>query len=107
MNSTHIWLIFGMAIVTFLPRFLPMIALTKREISPALGRWMSYIPVTIFAALVASDIFFWEESFNVNPLANIKLIPSIVVFLIAYKSKSMLLSMVCGIAGITLLWYFL
>lgn len=107
MNSTHIWLIAGMAVVTFLPRFLPVIALTKREISPALGRWMSYIPVTIFAALVASDIFFWEEKFSLNPLENIKLIPSVVVFFIAYKSKSMLWSMVCGITGITLLWYFL
>lgn len=100
-------LIIAMAIVTFLPRFIPLVFFSKREISPAFSRWMTYIPVSIFAALVASDIFFWNESFNLNPLLNIKLIPSIVVLFVAYKTKSLLWSMIIGIIGITLFWVFI
>lgn len=104
MTINQIGLIIGMALVTFIPRFFPMIMLTKREISPAFSRWMSYIPVSIFASLVAYDIFFWEEVFSVNPVENIKLVPSILVFIVAYKTKSLLWSMVSGIVAITLLW---
>ncbi|MEC6748617.1 AzlD domain-containing protein [Marinilactibacillus sp. XAAS-LB27] len=102
----NVWvLILGMAVVTYIPRFLPMLLLSKKEISPSFSRWMTYIPVSIFAALVASDIFFWEGSFNLQPTINIKLIPSVIVFLIAYKTKSLLWSMVVGIGGITCLWF--
>lgn len=105
MTLNQFILIAGMALVTFIPRFFPMVLLTKREISPAFSRWMTYIPVSIFAALVASDIFFWEESFQLNPVENIKLLPSVIVFIVAYKTKSLLWSMLVGIAGITLLWF--
>lgn len=98
-------LILGMAVVTYIPRLLPMLLLSKKEISPSFSRWMTYIPVSIFAALVASDIFFWSGSFNVNPVINIKLIPSVLVFIIAYKTKSLLWSMLIGLGGITLLWF--
>lgn len=107
MSTNQFGLIIGMALVTFIPRFFPTLLLAKREISPAFSRWMSYIPVSIFAALVASDIFFWEDGFNLDVLVNIKLLPSIVVLFIAYKTKSLLWSMVTGIIGITLLWFFL
>ncbi|API88747.1 branched-chain amino acid transporter [Marinilactibacillus sp. 15R] len=98
-------LIAGMAVVTYIPRLLPMLLLSKKEISPSFSRWMTYIPVSIFAALVASDIFFWNGSFNVNPGINIKLVPSILVFLVAYKTKSLLWSITIGLGGITLLWF--
>lgn len=106
MNS-YWTLTLGMAIVTYLPRLLPMLLLSKKEISPSFSRWMTYIPVSIFSALVASDIFFWNGSFNINPAINIKLIPSVLVFFIAYKTKSLLWSMIIGLVGITLLWIFL
>lgn len=97
-------LIMGMAGVTFLPRFLPLLLLSKKEISPSLSRWMSFIPVSIFAALVASDVFFWEGQLTINPAHNIKLLPSLVVVLIALKTKSLLWSMTVGVGSITVLW---
>ncbi|GAB2501526.1 hypothetical protein GCM10008929_22590 [Alkalibacterium psychrotolerans] len=104
MFDNPIILITGMAVVTFFPRFLPLLLLSKKEISPSLSRWMSFIPVSIFAALVASDIFFWEETFNVNPVDNIKLLPSVLVVLIALKTRSLLWSMAAGVGAITVMW---
>lgn len=97
-------LIVGMAVVTFIPRFFPLLLLSKKEISPSLSRWMSFIPVSIFSALVASDVFFWEGSFNLNPVMNIKLLPSVLVILLAIKTRSLLWSMILGVSAITLMW---
>ncbi|OJF93080.1 AzlD domain-containing protein [Alkalibacterium sp. 20] len=103
--TSQTWvLILGMAIVTYIPRFLPILLLSRKEISPSFSRWMSYIPVSIFASLVASDIFFWEGSFSLQPLTNIKLIPSVLVLIVAYKTKSLLWSMLAGVLSMTLFW---
>lgn len=107
MTSQFLILIVGMAIVTFVPRFLPILLLSKKEISPSFSRWMSFIPVSIFAALVASDLFFWEGSFSLQPVENIKLIPSVLVLIVAYKTKSLLWSMITGVLAMTLLYIFL
>ena len=105
MTSQQLQLILGMAIVTYIPRVLPMLVLSNRSVPDKISKWMSFIPVSIFAALIFSDIFFWEGQFNVDPIHNIKLIPSVVVFFVAYKTKSLLWSMVLGITAITLMVY--
>lgn len=107
MTSESLILIIGMAVVTFVPRFFPLLLLSKKEISPSFSRWMSFIPVSIFAALVASDIFFWEGSFSLHPFRNIKLLPSILVLIVAYKTKSLLWSMVSGVFSMALLYILL
>lgn len=107
LTSQQLYLILGMAVVTYLPRMLPMLLLNNREIPEKIVRWMSFIPVSIFAALIFSDIFFWENKFSINPLENLKLIPAIVVFFIAYKTKNIMWSIVFGVVGISLMvWWF-
>ncbi len=98
-------LISGMAIVTYLPRMLPMLVLSKRTIPEKLAKWMSFIPVSIFSALIFSDIFFWAGSLNGDPFTNLKLIPSILTAAIAYYTKSLLWSMVAGVASLSLFIY--
>lgn len=105
MTSQQLQLILGMAIVTYIPRVLPMLILSNRSVPDKISKWMSFIPVSIFAALIFSDIFFWENQFNVDPINNVKLIPSVIVFFVAYKTKNLLLSMVLGISAITLMVY--
>lgn len=104
MNSESVYLILGMAVVTFLPRFLPVLFLSRKEISPSFSRWLSFIPVSIFAALVSSDIFFWEGSFSLQPFTNLKLFPSVLVLLVALKTKSLLWSMITGVLTLLLLY---
>ncbi|PLS37092.1 AzlD domain-containing protein [Carnobacterium maltaromaticum] len=107
LTSQQLYLILGMAVVTYLPRMLPMLLLNNREIPEKIVRWMSFIPVSIFAALIFSDIFFWENQFSINPLENLKLIPAIVVFFIAYKTKNIMWSIVFGVVGISLMVWWL
>lgn len=98
-------LIFGMAVVTMLPRILPLFILGNRDLSPEIVKWMAYIPVTIFSALVFSDIFFWEEQFSIDPILNIKLIPSLIVAFISVKIDNLFISMIAGIFAISLMFW--
>ncbi len=96
-------LVVGLGLTTMLPRIIPLFALENRNLSPALTKWMSYIPVTIFSALVFSDIFFWEEQFALHPLENLKLLPSVIVAIISLKMDNLFISMITGVIAITLM----
>lgn len=95
--------ILGLGLTTMLPRIVPLFALENRNLSPYLVKWMSYIPVTIFCALVFSDIFFWGEQFVLHPLENLKLIPSVIVAFISLKLDNLFVSMIVGVIAITLM----
>lgn len=95
--------ILGLGLTTMLPRIIPLFALENRDLSPLLVKWMSYIPVTIFSALVFSDIFFWEEQFSLHPLENLKLLPSVIVALISLKMDNLFVSMIVGVLAISLM----
>lgn len=103
MTSQQLYLILGMAVVTYLPRLLPLLLLSNRELPEKFAKWMSFIPVSIFAALIFSDIFFWQNQFDLNPLSNLKLLPSILTFFVAYRTKNIMWSIVFGVAGIALM----
>jgi branched-subunit amino acid transport protein len=102
-DDKALWLILGGGLVTFLPRWLPIVALKNARIPIWFQKWMSFLPVSIFAALIASDVFFWEGTVSLNVLENAKLLPSIVTALVAYYSKNMILSVIVGIVGISLM----
>lgn len=96
-------LIIGLGLSSMLPRILPLFALRDKTLSPEFVKWMSYIPVTIFSALVFTDIFFWNDQFSLHPLVNLKIIPSIIVAFISVKVKNLFISMIVGIVAIALM----
>lgn len=99
--------VIGLGLSTMLPRIVPLFLLNNKDLSPKLVQWMSYIPVTIFSALVFSDIFFWEEQFVLHPLENFKLLPSLIVAIIAMKVDNLFISMLTGVVAIGLMvWGF-
>lgn len=97
-------LIIGIAIFTYIPRSLPIIYLSKKEIPQWLKDWMKFIPSGIFAALILPDILIQDGSLNLG-FTNIKLIASILVLIIAIKKKSLGLSIAVGVSVITLLTF--
>ena len=71
-----------MAIVTFLPRLLPML----KPIKPNL-KFMRYIPISIFSAIVFSELV----------TSDLKALAGILTFLVAWRSKNMLLTIAFGV----------
>jgi branched-subunit amino acid transport protein len=96
MNYENLLLIFGMAIVTFLPRFIPMAFLSRRVIPEKVKMGLEYIPVAILSAILFPILFFdGEGTLGVQPQF---LISSIPVFAFAWKAKNLWGSVILGMA---------
>lgn len=48
--------ILGMGLVTFIPRWLPLMWLSGREIPPLFVRWLRFVPASILSALVLPSV---------------------------------------------------
>ena len=44
--------ILGMGLVTYIPRWLPLIWLSGRDLNPRFVRWLQFVPACILSALV-------------------------------------------------------
>jgi len=56
MNGEIITIIFGMGIVTYIPRWLPLFFLSRRRLPPWLVLWLDFIPAAILSALILPAI---------------------------------------------------
>jgi branched-subunit amino acid transport protein len=94
MRHEMLGLILGMAIVTFLPRFLPMAFLTRMAIPEKVKRGLDYIPVAILSAIVFPILFSTGKGkVGIEPHSLFAAIP---VFVLAYKVKSLWGSVILG-----------
>lgn len=50
-------LVVGMALVTYLPRLIPLVTLAKRPLPPLLRRILLYIPYTALGALIIPGVW--------------------------------------------------
>ncbi len=96
MSLIDIWLsIILMGVVTYIPRLLPLLLLSRLQLPEWFQLWLKYVPTTIFGALIFSEVFVREDGLNLA-LNNIYLLASIGVFGIAVRTKSLALSIACG-----------
>jgi branched-subunit amino acid transport protein len=56
------WVIFGMGIVTFLPRMLPVLVGQQIKFPLWLQQWLSYIPYAVLGALIFPGILSVDPS---------------------------------------------
>ncbi|WP_369900208.1 AzlD domain-containing protein [Bacillus manliponensis] len=94
-------LIVGAAIVTFIPRVLPLLVLSKVNIPEWGMKWLSYIPISIMAALLAHSLFM-HESFQVDYI-----LAAIPTFLVAIYTRSLLGAVMTGVIAVIIIRMFL
>lgn len=97
-------LIFGLFLAAYLPRVLPIFYFSKRQIPSWFHDWMKYVPISLFAALVAKDVFIKGTSFEWRWFY---VLTVMIVFFVAYKSRSMVISVITGLIAIYLTTMFL
>lgn len=66
---------------------------------------MAFVPITIFTAMIASDIFYWDNHLQLNPLLNIKLLATLPAIMTAYYTKDIIKTIMVGIGTLTLLYF--
>jgi branched-subunit amino acid transport protein len=93
-----IWLtILGMALVTYATRATTMLLL-RGDVAPWLGRWLSYVPVAIYTALIVPPLLLTERE-GAKALALGPALPAgLVGGLVAWRSGNVLLTIAAGMA---------
>jgi branched-subunit amino acid transport protein len=94
MRLDTLYLILGMGLVTFLPRFLPVAFLARWVIPERVKMGLGYIPIAILSAIVFPILFFNEGGkVEIQPHY---LLSSIPVFVFAWRVKSLWASVLLG-----------
>ena len=100
-NRLILGTILGMALVTYIPRLLPILVLSERRLPKLLERWLNQIPIAVLAALVAPSLLTDQDKLYLG-LDNIFLWASLPTILIAWKTKNLFTSVLVGIGIVAL-----
>ncbi len=98
--------IVGMAVVTFIPRLLPVLLLSSRTLPPVIIRWLSYIPVAVLSAMLLPTILVVDGKVALKG-DNILLWAAIPTLVVAVETKSLFTSVVAGMIMVAAARYFL
>lgn len=92
----YLILMAGMGFVTFMPRWLPLFYLSKREIPKLLIEWLDLIPAAILSALLIPELVLGgvPKYLVFKP----ELLAAVPTFLIALKTKSLGGTVIAGMA---------
>lgn len=106
LNWNILLIIVGSAVVTFIPRVLPLMVLSRFDLPEWSKRWLHYVPVSVMAALAGQEVFMQDGELSVfthpaDPLA------AVITCLVAVKTRSLMSAVVAGIGSIMLLRWLL
>lgn len=94
--------IFGLWLANYLPRMLPMVVLSKIKMPEPVIRWLGFVPAAVLAAIIVPSVLMPENrlliSFNNNYLLS-----AIPAFAVAFKTRSLVWTLVVGMAVMALL----
>jgi len=107
MQSKIVVVILLMSVVTYLPRFLPMLFLSRRKLSPLAESWLSYVPVAVLSALLGPILFIKNGQFTLTLSSNPYFWAALPTFAVALWTRNMFLAVLTGMGGMALLRLFL
>ncbi len=87
-SSEYLAVILGMGLVTFLPRWLPLVYLTKRNLPSWLVEWLDLIPAAILSALLLPELVTTGAPRTLD-LLRPELMTAVPTFLFAIFTKSL------------------
>ncbi|GIP32825.1 branched-chain amino acid ABC transporter [Paenibacillus sp. J2TS4] len=95
-------MLLGASAVTFLPRVLPLVVLSRIQLPEWGLRWLQHIPIAVMSALLAQELLVSNGSFLPSWLGLLAALPTLVA---AYLTRSLLITVVTGIAAMMLIRY--
>ncbi|MCL6662698.1 AzlD domain-containing protein [Paenibacillus amylolyticus] len=98
------WIIMGSALLTFIPRVLPLMLFSKIQIPMWLLRWLEYVPVAVMAALIGQELFMSDNQL-VPITQNAALWASLPTIAVAIWTRSLLGTVLVGIVAMMILRY--
>ncbi|MEW6490446.1 MAG: AzlD domain-containing protein [Thermodesulfobacteriota bacterium] len=99
-TGEYLLLLGGMGLVTYLPRALPLLVLSRRRLPEGLVAWLGLIPAALLAALVVPSLLASPEPRALD-LARRELWVALPTLAVAWKTRSLGGTVV---AGMLLYW---
>jgi len=90
-----LFIFLGMWAVTYFPRLLPLLALSRVRLPGRLMTWLSYLPAAILSALIFPGALLRNGQLDTGA-ANPAVWALAVSFLVALKTRSLIFTMVMG-----------
>jgi branched-subunit amino acid transport protein len=100
--ASFFWLVAGMLVVTYLPRLIPMLVLSRTEIPRGFRCWLEFVPAAVLSALLAPSILLQNGSLALRP-DNAYLLAAVPTLIVAVRFKNIFLTVLCGIACLLLI----
>lgn len=86
---------FGMLLVTYIPRVLPVWLFADKSLPPVVIAWLRYVPVAVLAAMLLPALVISDNQIDVS-FDNLFFWAAIPTFVVAWKTKSLFASVIVG-----------
>jgi branched-subunit amino acid transport protein len=98
-----IWLVmFAIGLVTYATRLSFILLMGEMEIPATARRALRFVPVAVLSAIILPELLIREGALDVSP-GNERLLAGIVAFLVAWRTKNAVLTILTGMAALLLL----
>ncbi len=97
-----VFIVIGMAVVTYFPRMLSTVTFSKVNLPKYLLDWLKLVPVSVLASLLILNILVPEGTIFLS-IENPFILASIPVLIVAFKTKNLTASVLCGIITMAVL----
>ncbi len=95
-------LIAACTLVTLLPRVLPLLGARRLRLPPLAVAWLGYVPVAVIAALLAGEILIAAGGRLATP-GEPRLLAGVLTLAVAFATRSIMLTVLGGMASYALL----
>ncbi len=99
------WVIVGCALVTAVPRVLPLMYLSVESLPKTALKWLSFVPVAVMAALLFPDILVSEDKLFIS-IDNTYLLAAFPSLILAWYTNSFFGTIACAMGTVAALRYF-
>jgi branched-subunit amino acid transport protein len=96
-KTDYLVLVLGMGIVTYLPRCVPLIFLSRYRLPEWVRQWLEFIPVAVLSALILPALVTTGEPRHLT-FFQPALLVSIPTAIFAWKTRSLAATVILGMA---------
>lgn len=96
----------GMMAVTYIPRLLPALTLSSRELPPVVVKWLSYVPTAVLSAMLVPSLLAPEGMINLS-FDNLYLWVAIPTFAVAMFTRNFFGTVATGMGLVAAVRYFI
>jgi len=103
-DTTFVIIILGTMIVTYIPRMMPLVLLTKTKLPNKVEQFLDYIPIAILGAILSQSLLIRESEVDFS-LSNEYIIGGILTIIFAKFIKRVDLIVLFGIVLMIIIRY--